>query len=133
MTGPAKLPPEIYSSAHQVKHDNSLLGEYEMHIYRGVDGPVVVFHATATSPLPLEYLSERATLTFIESLPVRGTRFFERHTRGTAEIWIEILVQGEGFRRAVCSANDVLSAVSRLDSDQAFSGEPTSFHAARRS
>ena len=120
----SQLPAEIYSSAHQVRHDNSLLGEYEMRIYRGVEGPVVILEAGSTSPLPMEYLSERAVIKFLEVLPISHARFFERHSRGHSEILMEVGFNDRGFQRIVCDAGDVIAAVSRADSgDQSLIGE----------
>lgn len=127
------LPAEIYSSAHQIRHDNSLLGEYEMRVYRGVDGPVVILEAGSTSPLPLEYLSERAVLKFLEVLPVSRARFFERHSRGHSEILLEVGFGDSGFQRLVCDPGDLIAAVSRSgQADQSLIGEGQSSISRRR-
>src|SRR5690242_11394607 len=98
----SRLPTEVHSSSHQVRLDNAMLGEYEIRIYRGVAGPVVVLEIARTSPLPLEYLSERAVLKFLEALPVSGVRFFERHAQADAEIWFEVGYVGQLFQRVAC-------------------------------
>ena len=115
----SQLPAEIHSSAHQVRHDNSLLGEYEMRVYKGVEGPLAIVQASTTSPLPLEYLSERAILKFLEALPVSQARFFERHHPGNTEAPMEIGFSPKGFHELSAPPAISIAAVSRpKSSDQ---------------
>jgi hypothetical protein len=121
----SQLPAEIHSSVHQIRHDQTLLGEYELRIFAGVAGPVVVLEAASSSPLPLEYLSERAVITFLEALPSSGARFFERHTTAASERWAEVGYGETGFVRAACQPAQVRAAVvaSPGEPDQALVGE----------
>ena len=113
----SRLPSEIHSSAHQVKYASSLLGEYEVRIYRGVLGPVVILEAGRGSPVPLEYLSELAVRQFVETLPVAKSRFFERHLISNREVWVEVGFQRSSggdneFIRTPCSPSAVTDAVN---------------------
>jgi hypothetical protein len=124
MTLISQLPAEIHSSVHQIRHDQTLLGEYEIRVFRGVTGPVVVLEAASSSPLPLEYLSERAVIRFREALPNSGTRFFERHDAALDELWAEVGYTESGFSRQRCLPADVRAAVIPGEaSDQALVGE----------
>lgn len=120
----SKLPPEIHSSAHQIRQDQSLLGEYEMRIYRGTAGPVVILEAGSNSPMPMEYLSERAVSRFLETLPNETARFFERHVVNNQEIWMEVGYTGKDFFRFTCAPSDLTAAVAsrKEDADQALVG-----------
>ncbi len=105
-----RIPQELHSSAHQVLFDNTLIGEYELRIHRGVQGPVVILEETPHSPLPLEYLSEQAVLHFLEACPSSRARFFEHHLVGGRELWIEVFVEGVGCVRRPSSLAVVESA-----------------------
>ncbi|MGI8848077.1 MAG: hypothetical protein ACR2GX_07440 [Candidatus Dormibacteria bacterium] len=96
------LPSEVHFSVHQVRHEGTLIGEYELHIFRGFKGPVIVFEEGSNSPLPLEYLSEHAVMRFLVSLPHSQARFFERHTLGSQEHWVEVSNRDGHIRRDPC-------------------------------
>ena len=116
MTGSSLLtlmPAEVHSSAHQVRFDGSLIGEYEIRIYRGSNGPVVILQEGSSSPLPLEYMSEYAVMRFQESLPNSRARFFERHVVANRELWVEISRQGDAFRRDACKEAVLRTALAQ--------------------
>lgn len=94
-----RLPKELHSSAHQVLFDSTLIGEYEMRIHRGVQGPVIVLEETPHSPLPLEYLSEHAVMHFQEACPNARARFFELHLVNGKDAWVEVYLEGMGCVR----------------------------------
>lgn len=106
------LPAEVHSSAHQVRFEGSLIGEYEVRIYRGATGPVVILQVSRSSPLPLEYLSEYAVGRFLEALPNSRARFFERHVVSAAEHWVEVIAQQDAFRRDPCAPAVVSAALA---------------------
>ena len=121
----SQLPAEIHSSAHQIRHDQSLLGEYEVRIYQGVMGPVVLLEATSNSPMPLEYMAQRAVSRFLETLPNQDARFFERHCIADQESWEEVGFNDKVFYRFPCPPSDLIAAVASRNeaSDQALVGE----------
>ena len=112
MTPGLTLPAEVHSSAHQVRFEGSLIGEYEVRIYRGNSGPVVILQEGSSSPLPLEYLSEHAVTRFMESLPSSKGRFFERHHLGGREAFVEVINQHGQFRRDPCPPAVVAAALA---------------------
>jgi hypothetical protein len=112
MSPTASVPAEVHSSAHQVRYEGSLIGEYEVRIYRGCSGPVIILQEGSSSPLPLEYLSEYAVTRFVESLPHGKARFFERHLAGAGEQWVEVSFQHGAFRRDSCTPAVVAVALA---------------------
>ena len=112
MTPALTLPSEVHSSAHQVRFEGSLIGEYEVRIYRGCAGPVVILQEGSSSPLPLEYLSEHAVSRFMAALPNSRGRFFERHHLGSREAFVEVINQHGQFRRDPCAAAVVAAALA---------------------
>lgn len=106
------IPAEIHSSAHQVKYDNSLVGEYEVRIYRGAIGPVIVLEEGSSSPLPLEFISEMAVGRFQAQIPNSRARFFERHVVGAREAWVEVGFERGVFFRVPCQFEEVAAAFS---------------------
>ncbi len=117
MSGTSRLPTEIHSSAHQVRFENSVIGEFEIRIYRGVDGPVVVVEATSRSPMPVEYLSEFAVRRFLGQIPNTYARFFERQFSGDHEVWVEVGLDGGVFFRRPCLLSDAIEAVVSDESE----------------
>ena len=109
------LPAEIHSSVHQIKFDNTLIGEYEVRIYRGTWGPVVVFRETTSSALPLEYLSESGVNRFSSQVPNAMARFFELHLVAGKAIFVEVGYEDEIFFRRYCPVSSVLDALAKDD------------------
>lgn len=101
------LPMELHSSVHQVRYEDTLLGEYITYIYPGLKGPVVVFTAASRSPLPLEYLSEHGVRRFLESLPNARLQFFERHFNASADTWVELVLRDGAWAREPRAVPDV--------------------------
>jgi hypothetical protein len=116
MTPGVTLPAEVHSSAHQVRFEGSLIGEYEVRIYRGNAGPVVILQEGSSSPLPLEYLSEYAVSRFMAALPNSRGRFFERHHLGSREAFVEVILQHGAYRRDPCPPAVVASALAPAQS-----------------
>lgn len=108
----SRLPAEIHSSAHQVRYDNSVVAEYEVRIYRGASGPVVVLEEGPSSSLPLEYISELAVFRFQEQVPNSRARYFERHVVATREAFVEVGFERGGFFRIPCRLEDLTAALT---------------------
>lgn len=104
----SRLPAELHSSAHRIALGDALIGEYELRIYRGVEGPVVLIQETTTSPLPIEYLSEEAVRRFLAALPASTARFFERHQSVAGEAFVELRRRGGGLERHVVSDREFM-------------------------
>lgn len=102
---------QLHSSAHQVCYEGTLVGEYEVRIYRGVRGPVVILEESASSALPLEYLSEHAVTRFLDAIPSSWVRFFERYEAGGEDMWVEVGLEEGFFFRRPCSMLAVAEAL----------------------
>ncbi len=125
MSGPLinRLPAEIHSSAHQVRYENSVVGEFELRIYRGTNGPVVILEETSSSPMPLEYVSEYSVTRFLDQVPNSTARFFERHLLANHEVWVEVGFEAGVFYRRPCQANEVIESMSHPAGSEFDSGQ----------
>lgn len=112
----AALPVELHSSVHAVRIDGVVLGEYEMRIYRGRHGPVVVVETANRSALPIEYLSAQAVQRFCEALPGTKARFFERHRSSARDVWVEVFAgAGGATERQASSWHEFSGALAAED------------------
>jgi hypothetical protein len=111
----SRLPAEMHSSAHQVRYDNSMVGEFEIRIYRGINGPVVFFEAASSSSMPMEYLSEYAVTRFLDEIPNSRARFFERHqVPGGQEVWVEVGFEAGLFFRRPTNVVEISQVIQML-------------------
>ncbi len=119
-----RLPPEVHSSAHRVLYDSSLVGEFELRIYRGTSGPVLILEEASSSPMPMEYLSEWAVTRFLDQVPNSLARFFERHVVGSHEVWVEVGFDSGMFFRRPCHVNDLAEAIAMGEAESGPSSTP---------
>jgi len=85
-----------------------------MKIYPGSVGPVVVFDKGDGSPLPIEYLSERAVRLFLTELPNGLARSFERSSGAEGDTWTELIVRGGEVLRDSCRESVVQNALASV-------------------
>jgi hypothetical protein len=97
--GQFRLPEPEHRSTHKVTFESASLGTYVLSVYRGHNGPVVVFEEGENSDLPLEYMSLGAAGGLAPILNDPLARFFERHWGVGPEVWVELEPQrGQGYK-----------------------------------
>ena len=94
--GQFTLPHPEHRSTHKVTFEGASLGTYILSVYRGHNGPVVVFEEGENSDLPLEYMSLGAAGGLAPILNDPLARFFERHWGAGPEVWVELEPQRGG-------------------------------------
>lgn len=120
-----QMPEPEHRSAHQVMFEGATLGNYRLSIYRGHNGPVVVFEEGENSDLPLEYMSLGAAGNLGQVMNDPLARFFERHTGIGVESWVELELQrGSSFRFERGSQSGGAELVVEALGEQVLDGGP---------